>query len=214
MFFNTGVELAEALPETITIGAGSDAKMLTVPTCNGSRRHDHCVDHRGRRLHHRPGSLGLGNRDCIVNRRRLYHRTGHHKTPSASKHGDHHRGGLLGGPGHRRAIPGNGGTGTGRRILTLIASVTASGRMRTTGNFPTSVTIPASTGSVELTFTTTDDGAAQGAGTVTSHVARRSERSTRRTASDHAFQPRSRSPTMTAPRRRSDYPLRSVRVRS
>ena len=51
--------------------------------------------------------------------------------------------------------------------LTLIASVTASGPMRTTGNFPTSVTIPASTGSVELTFTTTDDGVAQGAGTVT-----------------------------------------------
>ena len=51
--------------------------------------------------------------------------------------------------------------------LTLIASVTESGPMRTTGNFPTSVTIPASTGSVELTFTTTDDGVAQGAGTVT-----------------------------------------------
>ena len=51
--------------------------------------------------------------------------------------------------------------------LTLIASVTASGPMRTTGNFPTSVTIPASTGSVELTFTTTDDGVAQGPGTVT-----------------------------------------------
>ena len=34
MFFNTGVELAEELPATITItiGAGSDAAMLTVPT--------------------------------------------------------------------------------------------------------------------------------------------------------------------------------------
>ena len=51
--------------------------------------------------------------------------------------------------------------------LTLTASVTESGPMRTTGNFPTSVTIPASTGSVELTLTTTDDGVAQRAGTVT-----------------------------------------------
>ena len=56
--------------------------------------------------------------------------------------------------------------------LTLIASVTESGPMRTTGNFPTSVTIPASSGSVELTFTTTDDGVAQGAGTVTATLFR------------------------------------------
>ena len=45
--------------------------------------------------------------------------------------------------------------------LTLIASVTETGPLRTTGNLPTSVTIPASTGSVELTLTTTDDSVAR-----------------------------------------------------
>ena len=52
--------------------------------------------------------------------------------------------------------------------LTLNVSVTQTGPTRTTGNLPTSVTIPASTTSMELPpLVTTNDSVAQGAGTVT-----------------------------------------------
>ena len=163
---NTGVELAEELPETITIGAGSDAKMLTVPTATG------------------PGGTitasvteGDGYAVGPVASASV--------TVTASSTGD----GSTTGPVITRPRPqanlvtitavvysvveGNDvqfmvtAEPAPTEPLTLIASVTESGPMRTTGNFPTSVTIPASTGSVELTFTTTDDGVAQGAGTVT-----------------------------------------------
>ena len=166
MFFNTGVELAEELPETITIGAGSDAKMLTVPTATG------------------PG----GTITASVTEGDGY-TVGPAASASVTVTASSTDGGSTTGPVITRPRPQANlvtitavvysvveGNDVQFRVtaepapaedLTLIASVTASGPMRTTGNFPTSVTIPASTGSVELTFTTTDDGVAQGAGTVT-----------------------------------------------
>ena len=166
MFFNTGVELAEELPETITIGAGSDAKMLTVPTATGPGGTITASVTEGDGY-----AVGPAGSASV--------------TVTASSTGD----GSTTGPVITRPRPQANlvtitavvysvveGNDVQFRVtaepapaedLTLIASVTASGPMRTTGNFPTSVTIPASTGSVELTFTTTDDGVAQGAGTVT-----------------------------------------------
>ena len=54
--------------------------------------------------------------------------------------------------------------------LTLGLSVTVTGPTRTTGNFPTSVTIPASSTSMELTLTTTNNTVAESAGTVTARL--------------------------------------------
>ena len=164
---NTGVDLAEDLPATITIDAGSDAAMLTVPTAttDPDRTITASVTEGAGYTVGTAGSASV--------------------TVTASSTGD----GSTTGPVITRPRPQANlvtitaviysvveGNDVQFRVtaepapaedLTLIASVTASGPMRTTGNFPTSVTIPASTGSVELTFTTTDDGVAQGAGTVT-----------------------------------------------
>ena len=163
-YTNTGVELPATA--TITIDAGSDAAMLTVPTEAG------------------PGGKITAS---------VLEGDGYTVGPAASASvtvtASSTGGGSTTGPVITRPRPQANlvtitavvysvveGNDVQFRVtaepapaedLTLIASVTESGPMRTTGNFPTSVTIPASTGSVELTFTTTDDGVAQGAGTVT-----------------------------------------------
>ena len=168
-YTNTGVELAEELPATatITIDAGSDAAMLTVPTAITSP--DGTIT----------ASVTEGDGYTV----------GTAGSASVTVTASSTDGGSTTGPVITRPRPQANlvtitavvysvveGNDVQFRVtaepaptepLTLIASVTESGPMRTTGNFPTSVTIPASTGSVELTFTTTDDGVAQGAGTVT-----------------------------------------------
>ena len=167
VFMHTGVErAAEPPPATITIDAGSDAAMLTVPTEAGP----------GGKI---TASVLEGDGYTVGPAASAS------VTVTASSTGD----GSTTGPVITRPRPQANlvtitaviysvveGNDVQFRVtaepapaedLTLIASVTASGPMRTTGNLPTSVTIPASTGSVELTFTTTDDGVAQGAGTVT-----------------------------------------------
>ena len=166
----TGIELPPDLPATITIDAGSAVAMLTVATVAG------------------PGgtiTASVTDGDGYT--------VGPAGSASVTVTASSTDGDSLTGPGTTIRPQVNSVTITavthsvveGNPVqfrvtaepaptepLTLIASVTESGPMRTTGNFPTSVTIPALTGSVELTFTTTDDGVAQGAGTVTAALFR------------------------------------------
>ena len=168
MFFNTGVELAEELPATITItiGAGSDAAMLTVPTATV------------------PG----GTITASVTEGDGY-KVGTADSASVTVTASSTDGGSTTGPvGPIRpqansviinAVTPSVVEGNPVRFrvtaepapaedLTVSVSVTQTGPTRTTGNLPTSVTIPASTTSMELPpLVTTDDSVAQGAGTVT-----------------------------------------------
>ena len=161
----TGVELAaEPPPATITIDAGSDAAMLTVPTATTdpdstitasvTEGAGYTVGTAGSASVSVTASPPAPTRPVITRPRPQANLVTITAVVYSVVEGNDVQFRVTAEP-------------APAEDLTLIASVTASGPMRTPGNFPTSVTIPASTGSVELTFTTTDDGVAQGAGTVT-----------------------------------------------
>ena len=169
MFTHPGVVLAEELPATITIGAGSDAAMLTVQTATGT---DGTIT----------ASVTEGDGYTV----------GPAGSASVTVTASSTDGGSTTGPGITRPRPqansviitavtpsvveGNPVRFTVTAApapaedLTLGVSVTETGPTRTPDSLPTSVTIPALTTSMELTLTTTDDSVAQGAGTVTARL--------------------------------------------
>ena len=173
VFTHIGVEMAADLPPvTITIDAGSDTAMLTVPTATvpGGMITASVTEGDGYKV----GTAGSASVSVTV-------------LPPTD-------GGSTTGPVTGQVIPRprpqtnsviiNAVTPSvveGEPVrfrvtaapapaedLPVSVSVTQTGPTRTTGNLPTSVTIPASTTSMELPpLVTTDDSVAQGAGTVT-----------------------------------------------
>ena len=166
----TGEELAaEPPPATITIGAGSDAAMLPVPTAEGPGGTITALVTEGDGY-----TVGTAASASVT-------------VTASSTDGGPITGTVIPGPVIRPPPPANSVTITavtdsvaeGNPVrftvtatpapavaLTLSVSVTPTDPPRTTGDLQRSVTIPA-TGSVELTLSTTDDDVAQGAVTVT-----------------------------------------------
>ena len=177
---NTGVELAEELPATITINAGSGAEMLTVPTAPTS-----------------PGgtitaSVTEDDGYTVGTARSASVTVTASPTGDGSTTGPDITGPVITEPVIiRPPPPANSVTITavtdsvveGNPVrfrvtatpapaveLMLSVSFTETDPTRTTGTPPPSVTIPASTGSVVLTLTTTDDNVAESDGTVTARL--------------------------------------------